>query len=290
MVDQLLGEGPDSRAPGVEGKDEHWVRRCQPLALVADTALLAVPNEFAKTVLEGRLAPVVSETLSRECGRPIRIAITVDESMGDAPAPPRYEEPVQVPRPRFEEPGQPRYETQERYEPIEAQTLYEPPIERGPHVRPVYHEYQAPGSWPRVHEDYGWQQQRLGYTESEAYGQGGRGDYRQAPAERSPYEKQDGREGRDERYEQPDRTERPERPERFDAGDRYESGERYEPGERYESGERYEQERPLVPVRAAARYVREARRARGVRGAATRSSAHARSRAATRSTAPVSNG
>ncbi|ASY33850.1 MULTISPECIES: chromosomal replication initiator protein DnaA [unclassified Streptomyces] len=244
VVDQLLGEGPDSRAPGVEGKDEHWVRRCQPLALVADTALLAVPNEFAKTVLEGRLAPVVSETLSRECGRPIRIAITVDESMGDAPAPPRYEEPVQVPRPRFEEPGQPRYETQERYEPIEAQTLYEPPIERGPHVRPVYHEYQAPGSWPRVHEDYGWQQQRLGYTESEAYGQGGRGDYRQAPAERSPYEKQDGREGRDERYEQPDRAERPER---FDAGDRYESGERYEPGERYESGERYEQERPSSP-------------------------------------------
>lgn len=38
-------------------KDEHWIRRCQPLALVADTALLAVPNEFAKGVLEGRLAP-----------------------------------------------------------------------------------------------------------------------------------------------------------------------------------------------------------------------------------------
>lgn len=34
-------------------KDEHWLRRTQPLALVADTALLAVPNEFAKNVLEG---------------------------------------------------------------------------------------------------------------------------------------------------------------------------------------------------------------------------------------------
>jgi chromosomal replication initiator protein len=92
VLEQLLGEG---RGQGVEAKDEHWIKRCQPLALVADTALLAVPNEFAKNVLEGRLAPIVSETLSRECGRPIRIAITVDDSAGEptAPAPPRYEGP-----------------------------------------------------------------------------------------------------------------------------------------------------------------------------------------------------
>ncbi|MBK3644821.1 chromosomal replication initiator protein DnaA, partial [Streptomyces sp. MBT33] len=98
VLEQLLGEG---RGQGVETKDEHWIRRCQPLALVADTALLAVPNEFAKGVLEGRLAPIVSETLSRECGRPIRIAITVDDSAGEPPSPPappargqqRYEEP-----------------------------------------------------------------------------------------------------------------------------------------------------------------------------------------------------
>ncbi|MFF2465442.1 chromosomal replication initiator protein DnaA [Streptomyces mirabilis] len=96
VLEQLLGEG---RGQGVEAKDEHWIKRCQPLALVADTALLAVPNEFAKGVLEGRLAPIVSDTLSRECGRPIRIAITVDDSAGEpqAPTPPapqaRYEEP-----------------------------------------------------------------------------------------------------------------------------------------------------------------------------------------------------
>lgn len=93
VLEQLLGEG---RGQGVEVKDEHWIKRCQPLALVADTALLAVPNEFAKGVLEGRLAPIVSETLSRECGRPIRIAITVDDSAGDPPpppVPPRYDEP-----------------------------------------------------------------------------------------------------------------------------------------------------------------------------------------------------
>lgn len=80
VLEKLLGEG---HGQGVEVKDERWIKRCQPLALVADTALLAVPNEFAKGVLEGRLAPIVSETLSRECGRPIRIAITVDSSVGE---------------------------------------------------------------------------------------------------------------------------------------------------------------------------------------------------------------
>ncbi|MEW2559164.1 chromosomal replication initiator protein DnaA [Streptomyces griseorubiginosus] len=102
VLEQLLGEG---RVQGVEAKDEHWIRRCQPLALVADTALLAVPNEFAKGVLEGRLAPAVSETLSRECGRPIRIAITVDDSAGEPPSPPAP--PAPRSQPRYEEPELP---------------------------------------------------------------------------------------------------------------------------------------------------------------------------------------
>ncbi|MEW2550133.1 chromosomal replication initiator protein DnaA [Streptomyces zhihengii] len=91
VLEQLLDEGQQ----GVEPKDKQWIERCQPLALVADTALLAVPNEWGKRVLEGRLAPLISETLSRECGRPIRIAITVDDSAGDpppAPAPPRHQQ------------------------------------------------------------------------------------------------------------------------------------------------------------------------------------------------------
>jgi len=119
VLEQLLGEG---RGQGVETKDEHWIRRCQPLALVADTALLAVPNEFAKNVLEGRLAPVVSETLSRECGRPIRIAITVDASSGEPAtpqpaAPARYEEP-ELPAPQnheaYDDRGRDSYEDRGR--------------------------------------------------------------------------------------------------------------------------------------------------------------------------------
>ncbi|MFF7970512.1 chromosomal replication initiator protein DnaA [Streptomyces sp. NPDC007905] len=178
VLEQLLGEG---RGQGVEAKDEHWIRRCQPLALVADTALLAVPNEFAKGVLEGRLAPIVSETLSRECGRPIRIAITVDDSAGEPSAPqappaqsqPRYEEP----QPRYEEPELPSgpYEGYGRHRAPEPLPGSEP-ASRGdqlPTARPAYpSEYQRPepGAWPRPTQgDYGWQQPRLGFPERDPY-------------------------------------------------------------------------------------------------------------------------
>ncbi|MFI8188476.1 chromosomal replication initiator protein DnaA [Streptomyces sp. NPDC085946] len=202
VLEQLLGEG---RGQGVEAKDERWIRRCQPLALVADTALLAVPNEFAKGVLEGRLAPVVSETLSRECGRPIRIAITVDDSVGESPAPPA---PSARPQPRYEEPelpsagqGRDGYDQdgyhREGYQrdaydqdgyaqgrdgygrhradqhPGGEQQSPSGRPDQLPNARPAYpSEYQRPepGAWPRPsQEDYGWQQQRLGFPERDPY-------------------------------------------------------------------------------------------------------------------------
>ncbi|MFC4501264.1 MULTISPECIES: chromosomal replication initiator protein DnaA [Streptomyces] len=221
VLEQLL----EGRGQGVEAKDEHWIRRCQPLALVADTALLAVPNEFAKGVLEGRLAPIVSDTLSRECGRPIRIAITVDDSAGEPPAPPAP--PVQrQPQSRYEEPELPsgpsgpydeqkgRYDSgydtsynapYESYGRHRAEPLPQPPGEQQlPTARPAYpSEYQRPepGGWPRPQQDeYSWQQQRLGFPErdpyaspsqepypQDSYGQPS-SDYRPQPMERRPYD------------------------------------------------------------------------------------------------------
>ncbi|WP_315903629.1 chromosomal replication initiator protein DnaA [Streptomyces rhizosphaerihabitans] len=257
VLEQLLGEG---RGQGVEAKDEHWIKRCQPLALVADTALLAVPNEFAKNVLEGRLAPIVSETLSRECGRPIRIAITVDDSVGEpsSPAPPRYEEP-ELPtgagqgRDSYENQGRDdrgaydggqgrddrgAYDSQGRddrggydnggqgrddrggaYEPQgrddrgpydsrrdgyegygrhraddhrggRAEPLPGAPGDQLPTARPAYPDYQRPepGAWPRhSQDDYGWQQQRLGFPERDPYASPPQ-DYRPQSMDRSPYE------------------------------------------------------------------------------------------------------
>ncbi|MEV0174465.1 chromosomal replication initiator protein DnaA [Streptomyces sp. NPDC050803] len=170
VLEQLLGEG---RGQGVEAKDEHWIRRCQPLALVADTALLAVPNEFAKGVLEGRLAPIVSDTLSRECGRPIRIAITVDDSAGEPPAPPAPARP----QPRYEEPELPsgQYEGYGRHRGADGDAYPARPESNDPlpTARPAYpSEYQRPepGAWPRPSQDeYSWQQQRLGFPERDPY-------------------------------------------------------------------------------------------------------------------------
>ncbi|MER6467206.1 chromosomal replication initiator protein DnaA [Streptomyces collinus] len=194
VLDQLLGEG---RGQGVEAKDEHWIRRCQPLALVADTALLAVPNEFAKNVLEGRLAPVVSETLSRECGRPIRIAITVDDSAGEPPAP----QPSPAQPQRYEESESPSaYEGYGRHRAPEPPPGGEPGPsgEQMPTARPAYpSEYQRPepGAWPRTgQDDYGWQQQRLGFPErdpyaspsQESYGSSGQDSYGTPPQDYRP--------------------------------------------------------------------------------------------------------
>ncbi|MFE6825200.1 chromosomal replication initiator protein DnaA [Streptomyces sp. NPDC057690] len=219
VLEQLLGEG---RGQGVEVKDEHWIRRCQPLALVADTALLAVPNEFAKGVLEGRLAPIVSETLSRECGRPIRIAITVDDSVGEPPAPPapsaqqqsRYEETELPPGPydgqdsRYEGQGDGRYDTgydkshESQYEgygrhraeqlpPTPGDQLPGSRPDQMPTARPAYpSEYQRPepGAWPRPQQDeHSWQQQRLGFPERDPYASPSSQDTYGGPASQAPY-------------------------------------------------------------------------------------------------------
>ena len=46
--------------------------------LVGDTALLSVPNEFAKDTIETRMRDLVTSALSCELGRDVRIAVAVD--------------------------------------------------------------------------------------------------------------------------------------------------------------------------------------------------------------------
>ncbi|MEU9009230.1 chromosomal replication initiator protein DnaA [Streptomyces sp. NPDC048479] len=214
VLEQLLAEGQQ----GIEPKDKQWIERCQPLALVADTALLAVPNEWGKRVLEGRLAPLISETLSRECGRPIRIAITVDDSVGEPLAPQAPSQQQQAPRyqgPQHDEPRQ-----NDHYEGYG----HRPGDDGLPTVRPAYPEYQQhqqqrpePGAWPRTQEDLSWQQPRLGGFQDrdasaeqwrEPYATGRprqpQHDYRQPqPPERQQYEQH--------QQQRPNRHELPER-------------------------------------------------------------------------------
>nr|WP_260818484.1 chromosomal replication initiator protein DnaA [Streptomyces sp. CS-7] len=207
VLEQLLGEGQQ----GIEPKDKQWIERCQPLALVADTALLAVPNEWGKRVLEGRLAPLISETLTRECGRPIRIAITVDDSAGEPPAPPAP--PMHQSHQQHGSQQDHRYPGQPRDDAPRGDAYdgygHRPSDDGMPTARPAYPDYQQqrpePGAWPRTQEDLSWQQPRHSgyqdreqpagepYRESEAYRENDtyreNEQYRDQPAEqwREPY-------------------------------------------------------------------------------------------------------
>jgi chromosomal replication initiator protein len=65
-----------------------WLRLTRPLGLVESTALIATPNPFVKEQLETKLRPLVIHALSKEFGRPIQIAVTVDPSPVSPPEQP----------------------------------------------------------------------------------------------------------------------------------------------------------------------------------------------------------
>jgi chromosomal replication initiator protein len=73
----------------IEPHQRAWLRLTRPLGLVENTALIATPNEFVKEQLETRLRALITHALSREFGRNIQLAVTVDPATaaGGAPGP-----------------------------------------------------------------------------------------------------------------------------------------------------------------------------------------------------------
>jgi len=74
----------------IEPAHRAWLKLTRPLGLVENTALIATPNEFVKEQLETRLRALITNTLSRELGRSIQLAVTVDPTAaapGMAPVP-----------------------------------------------------------------------------------------------------------------------------------------------------------------------------------------------------------
>ena len=69
--------GPQQRA---------FIRLTRPVGLIDDTALLAAPNDFTKNKLETDLRALITGSLSRELGREVRIAVTVDPSLDSGAA------------------------------------------------------------------------------------------------------------------------------------------------------------------------------------------------------------
>jgi len=62
----------------IEPAHRTWLQLTRPLGLVENTALIATPNEFVKNQLETRLRALITHALSRELGRDIQLAVTVD--------------------------------------------------------------------------------------------------------------------------------------------------------------------------------------------------------------------
>nr|WP_202471063.1 chromosomal replication initiator protein DnaA [Streptomyces sp. SID8377] len=177
-MQKLLAESDD-----IKPKDAEWLQRTQPLALVAGTAVLSAPNEFAKSVLEGRLLPLITDVLSREFGHPVGIAIAVASGAEPeaAPAPPAPVAPEPQPQPQPLGYG------------VEPPRYGERPHGYGevPRMRPAYPEHSAgpgagAGGWPSRDPEDRWQQQRFGdYQEREPY-QPPASRYEMPPAHQAP--------------------------------------------------------------------------------------------------------
>lgn len=74
----------DSLAPN----QRVWLASSRPVMLAESTAVIAVPNEFTRTQLEGRLRTRLEDALSDSLNKPIRIAVTVDDTLAPDQAPP----------------------------------------------------------------------------------------------------------------------------------------------------------------------------------------------------------
>jgi chromosomal replication initiator protein len=77
----------------IEAHQRAWLKLTRPLGLVENTALIATPNEFVKEQLETRLRTLITHALSRELGRSIQLAVTVDPATDVRPPPGEAGEP-----------------------------------------------------------------------------------------------------------------------------------------------------------------------------------------------------
>ncbi|WP_067486955.1 chromosomal replication initiator protein DnaA [Actinomadura hibisca] len=189
-----------------------WLPLVRPLALVEGTALLAAPNEFAKDALETRLRNLITQALSRELGREIRVAVTVQP---EPPASPGEQHHERGPEAYGERPsyGEQPYESYED-RPFEDRPYEERPSfedrsyeersfgekkyserpypdqsygDQGYGGRPQPGVSHSPGGYPQAEEERGWPQRDSDHGGSfpaaprpPAYGAG--------PGGRSPFE------------------------------------------------------------------------------------------------------
>ncbi len=70
---------------GIPVQQRAFLSLARLVGLLDDTALIAVPNDFTKDIVETRLRDRVTATLGGQLGRDVRLAVTVDPSLAEAP-------------------------------------------------------------------------------------------------------------------------------------------------------------------------------------------------------------
>ncbi len=86
-----LGAAWRSVVDDLQPNQRAWLRASEPVTLHESTAIIAVPNEFTRSQLEGRLRGQLEDALTVSFGREIRIAVTVNPALEES-APTGYEE------------------------------------------------------------------------------------------------------------------------------------------------------------------------------------------------------
>ncbi|MEU4580553.1 chromosomal replication initiator protein DnaA [Kitasatospora aureofaciens] len=157
VVERLVSD------PDVGEMDKQWVQRTQPMWMMHDTALLATPNERAKQVLEGRLLPQLTDALSRELSRPVRIAVMVDANA--VPTAPVAQPPTEpYPGPAEEDQG---YGDQGYGDQGYQQQPYEQDYERPRYDTGGYEHRPAPYGGQPAQPWSGYQEPQAPYHEPE---------------------------------------------------------------------------------------------------------------------------
>jgi chromosomal replication initiator protein len=76
-----LGAAWRSVVDDLQPNQRAWLRASEPVTLHESTAIIAVPNDFTRTQLEGRLRGQLEDALTVAFGREIRIAVTVNPAL-----------------------------------------------------------------------------------------------------------------------------------------------------------------------------------------------------------------
>ena len=70
----------------VQPNQRAWLATCDPVTVHDDMAIIAVPDDFTRGQVEGRLRPQLEGALSEVYGRPIRLGTTINPALAVRPA------------------------------------------------------------------------------------------------------------------------------------------------------------------------------------------------------------